>query len=58
MASARPSASFWGGLLEPQHPVGTCEASHRCPIREDVIGSGALSICIARPPDAVLTVRT
>jgi hypothetical protein len=28
------------------------------PVREDVIGSGALSICTARAPDAVLTVRT
>ena len=28
-----------------------------CPIREDGIGSGALSICTARAPDAVLTVR-
>jgi hypothetical protein len=53
-----PVGLVWGGLLEPQHPVGTREASHRCPICEDVIGSGALSICTAGTPDAVLTVRT
>jgi hypothetical protein len=47
-----------GGLLGPQHPAGTCEASHRCPIREDVIGSGVLSICTAPAADAILTVGT